>query len=522
VSGQCVCDNGQTACGSSCFDTTSNTSHCGGCPKTCAASQVCSNGVCVEGGSTSGDGCTNDLARNLTLQQIAVYQSVKIPVMQAGAEVEVASRKASVVEGKDTMFRVFVTVGSGWTARALAARLTLTPADGEPKQFYSKKTISASSTESDTGSSFQIFVPASAMAGTLSYAVEVVECGSQSGTEGAARFPSSGNLDLRVKTTGGLKIKIIPIQIGNLLPDLSATALANYADQMRAMYPIDQISITVGDTLSATSPLDWSGTLDQVRSKRTSDKPAADIYYFGLVKPADTLRAYCQTSCTTGIGFVVTSTSSSSAASGRAAVGIGFNDTASRETMTHELGHNHGRNHAPCSTAGTISGVDSNYPYTNAALGSWGYDARTQKLYDPNKSTDIMSYCNNQWVSDYTYQGLVTRVALVNGINDVFTSADTLGRWWVLLVDERGERWGIPNTEPVPAEGEPESATIYDRNGAPLETVVVYRTAIGDISASSIMVPEPKPGWYAIEVAGAQPLPFAAPVPKPWPVIKRR
>jgi hypothetical protein len=522
VSGRCECDNGQTACGSSCFDTMTSTSHCGGCSKTCAASQTCSDGVCVEGGSSNGDGCTEDLARNLTLQQIAVYQAVKIPVMQTGSEVAVASRNASVVEGKDAMFRVFVTVGSGWSARSLSARLTLTPDGGDPVQFYSKKSISGSSTETDTNSTFQIFVPASAMAGSLKYALEVVECSSQSGNAGAARFPSSGNIDLGVKTTGGLKIKIIPIKVGSLLPDTSDATLANYADELTAMYPIDKISITVGDTLTATTPVDWSGTLDQVRAKRTADKPANDIYYFGLIMPADTLRAYCRSTCTTGIGFVVTSATSNSAAAGRSAVGIGFNDAASRETMAHEVGHNHGRNHSPCSTAGTISGVDPNYPYTNAALGAWGFDARTQKLYDPDKSRDIMSYCNNQWVSDYTYQGLVTRVAAVNGNANVYTPDYAVGRWWVVIVDERGARWGIPNQEAVAAEGDPESATVYDNRGAPIESVTVYRTLIGDMDASMVMVPEPKSDWYAIEVSGAAPLPFASPVPKPWPVSRRQ
>jgi hypothetical protein len=464
----------------------------------------------VEGGSTGTDSCTSDLARNLTVQQIAVYQSVKIPVMQDGAEIATASRKASVVQGRNGMFRVFVTLGSGWTARELAARLTLTPAGGQSAQYFSRKTISASSTDSDLKTTFQIFVPPSAMAGSLRYSVEVVECSTQSGTAGAARFPATGDIDLGVKNTGGLKIKIIPIQFNSLLPDTSAATLAVYADEMTAEYPINNISISVGDTLTATTPIDWSGMLDQVRAKRTADKPAADVYYFGLVKPADTLRTYCQSSCTTGIGFVVTSATGTTAGSGRAAVGVAFGDKTSAQTMSHEVGHNHGRNHSPCSTAGTISGVDANYPYTNGALGSWGYDYRTQALLDPAKYTDIMGYCSNKWMSDYTYNGITTRVAAVNGVADVYTPDYALARWRILLVDERGPRWGIPVTDEAPAEGDPAPATIYDNTGAELTNVTVYWTAIGDLEASMYMVPEPQPGWYAVAVAGSPPLPFAA------------
>jgi len=512
VSGQCACPSGQALCGAACVDITT-TAHCGGCNTACAATQVCLAGTCVEGGSASGDGCTSDLASNLTLQQIAVYQSVKIPVMQNGAEVASAARNASVVQGRTTLFRVFVTLGSGWVARDLAARLTVTPAGGPVVQYYSKKTISTSSVDSDLKTTFQIFVPPDGMAGSLRYSVEVVECTTQSGTAGQASFPTSGDIDLGVKTTGGLKIKIIPIQVGTLLPDTSPAALAVYAAEMAAEYPINGISITVGDTLTTTSPLDWSGMLDQVRAKRTSDKPTADVYYFGLVKPADTLRTYCQSVCTTGIGFVVTSATGITAGSGRAAVGVGFADKSSAQTMAHEVGHNHGRNHSPCSTAGAISGVDSKYPYAGGLIGSWGYDYRTQAILDPAKYSDIMGYCSNKWMSDYTYSGITTRVAAVNGVTMVYTPDYALARWRVLLVDERGPRWGIPITDKIPAEGDPEPATIFDSTGAELTSVTVYRTDIADQPASMYMVPEPQPGWYAVAVAGAPPLPFAAPTP---------
>jgi hypothetical protein len=504
-----ACPDGQALCGASCVDITT-TAHCGGCTVVCAAAQACIAGACVEGGSTSGDGCTSNLASNLTLQQIAVYQTVKIPVMQDGAEVASASRNASVIQGKSALFRVFVTLGSGWVARDLAARLTVTPSGGQAAQYYSKKTISAASVENDLKTTFQIFVPPSAMAGSLRYSVEVVECSTQSGTAGQARFPTTGDIDLGVKTTGGLKIKIIPMQFGTLLPDTSPATLAVYADEMTTEYPISDISITVGDTLTAASPIDWSGMLDQVRAKRTADKPAADVYYFGLVKPADSLRTYCQSTCTTGIGFVVTSATGTTAGSGRAAVGIAFADKSSAQTMSHEVGHNHGRNHAPCSTAGTISGVDANFPYTNGSIGSWGFDYRTQALLDPAKDTDIMGYCNNKWMSDYTYSGITTRVAAVNGVAMVYTPAYALARWRIMLVDERGPRWGIPITDEAPAEGDAESATIYDATGTEMTSVTVYRTDIADMPAAMYMVPEPQPGWYAVAVAGTPPLPFAA------------
>jgi hypothetical protein len=510
-----ACPAKQTLCDGTCVDTSTSTSNCGGCGSTfaCGANQVCSGGSCV--GTTPNDGCTDTLASNLTVQQIAVYQSIKIPIMNAGSEVAAASRISAVVNGRPSVVRVFVTPGSGWSAHDVSARLTLVPSGGEATVYTSKKTISAASTDADTKSTFQFNIPAEAMSTPMSYSLEIVECGTASGTAGNARFPSTGTIDMGVKTTGVIKVKIIPLKANSLLPDTSETALAPYAAHMKAMYPITDISFSIGDTLTVASVEDWSGTLDQVRAKRSADKPANDVYYYGLIKPAADLKTYCKSSCITGIGYVVDTATGSYAGSARAAMGIGFGDKASTETMNHEIGHNHGRNHAPCSTAGTITGVDSSYPYSKAAVGVWGYDSRSQTLIDPAKYVDIMSYCSPVWISDYNYKALITRVAAVNGVANVLTVNAEMAKWRVILVDdERGPRWGIPLDEPGPAEGQPEMATIYDDNGDVLTSVRVYRTEIGDVSAAMYMVPEPKQGWYAIAVDGAGPLPFAAPMPR--------
>lgn len=85
--------------------------------------------------------------------------------------------------------------------------------------------------------------------------------------------------------------------------------------------------------------------------------------------------------------------------------------------MGHEVGHNVGRGHPSQGNSCGHSASDDNFPYTNAAIGTggmWGFDVGdiglngdlTPCVYPNNTWRDMMSYCDNQWISDYTYEGI--------------------------------------------------------------------------------------------------------------------
>ena len=83
------------------------------------------------------------------------------------------------------------------------------------------------------------------------------------------------------------------------------------------------------------------------------------------------------------------------------------------DLMVHELGHNFGRDHAPC---GLDPPYDLDYPYSGAELGDFGWDpqgaagGKVQSLPGgwvvPQTSRDVMSYCQDEWISEYTYRGI--------------------------------------------------------------------------------------------------------------------
>jgi hypothetical protein len=81
--------------------------------------------------------------------------------------------------------------------------------------------------------------------------------------------------------------------------------------------------------------------------------------------------------------------------------------------IPHEIGHNLGRLHAPCSPGmcnPPPKDVDPNYPqyaaFPAGSIGVIGFDATTDTTFDPSSTFDFMAYAFPQWVSAYTYTGL--------------------------------------------------------------------------------------------------------------------
>jgi hypothetical protein len=108
-------------------------------------------------------------------------------------------------------------------------------------------------------------------------------------------------------------------------------------------------------------------------------------FYFGFVQRAGGSVA--------GIGYVP----------GFAAVGWDASGQWQR-TMSHELGHNLSRPHAPC---GGPANPDANYPYPGGLLGPTPLMDSVPAAIDiqsPNGLADIMGYCNGAWFSDYNYR----------------------------------------------------------------------------------------------------------------------
>ncbi len=156
--------------------------------------------------------------------------------------------------------------------------------------------------------------------------------------------------------------------------------------------------MTDAPAVQSNSSTAWTQILNELRAARTSDGDAR--YYYGVVKPG-------YSSGIAGIGYV------------GLPVAIGWDKSGADQVAAHEWGHNWGRQHAPCGDAGN---PDLNYPYANGIIGVYGFDVAAQSIKPPTYS-DLMGYCNNEWISDYTYLGVLNYRGTHADVESAFAQA---------------------------------------------------------------------------------------------------
>jgi hypothetical protein len=469
---------------------------------------------CDEVGRTTG----RRLARNIELTRVSAYQGVEIPLAIDGERVK--KQNADVVSGRNLLMRGFVRPSVGYVPKRLGARLLLTRG-GTTIAYEDLGIVSGASEAGQLETTFDFYVSGDEVRRDQSFAVEVFEEGpcNAAGVLGAARFPAEGSSPLGVRATGSVRVVLVPIRYdgdgSGRLPDVGLEHQRDMAAHLEAVFPVSGVELTVRDAV-ATRERDFGDVLNQLVQLRELDDPPSDVTYFGLVNMAATMDEYCHGGCVAGVA-----TFGTPAGSAAVGIGIGFRGPA-QETFVHEIGHVHRLMHAPC---GGASGADPKFPYPGAELGSWGYDARQGLLIDPASThRDFMSYCDPAWISDYNYQALVERLALVNGRRYSDSSSELadyrapttpgVSARAGLPVAHRTLRsrpggelhWGVPIATRRAPPGESEQAEVLDRAGRVLTEVTVYRQELSDEQGVLWFLPQPEATWHSVRVRGQAPI----------------
>jgi hypothetical protein len=439
------------------------------------------------------------VAGDLRIRELALYQAVKIPLFRDNAWV--ATRNASVVQGKKALVRTFIEPLSGYRPRPLRALLTLDN-DGQTTQLSSDKTLSAASTDDNASSTFDFPIDGAQIGPNTQLSVSIIEttCPVQAAA-GGARVPATGLSALGAVRINKLRVVLVPVSVGGRAPDTSEAQLAKIRDELLAYYPVAAVEVTARAVITWPSALSASGTgwaelLNQIGRERQRDAVARDVYYFGLVAPTASFSEYCRGGCVLGLAPQTTFVSPPD----QIGLGVGFVNANTYSTVVHEIGHAHGRAHAPCvPVGGTIQSPDPRFPYAGGKIGSWGWDSRSGQLLSPTRYVDVMGYCDPTWISDFNYEALATRSRNVNTSASILTDKGAPSSWQrlILFADGRARWAGISTTE---APTDLSSARAFDAAGADLGEVPVARVPLSHSDDAFMYMPEPDPRWARLEL----------------------
>jgi hypothetical protein len=444
------------------------------------------------------------------MTEVAVFQGVKIDVMKAGADVGVASRNAPVIAKRNALVRVYVNPSSDYTARAITAELTLVDGSGNALDVLKDtKTIHGPSTDASLSSTFNFDVKGDDLPTGGGYAVALRDPnGDPSATPSGAQYPSNGSpVALGAKSTGDqLKVTVIPIVYGadgsNREPDTSAGQISLYQQAMYTFYPTQKVDISVGTPMNFASAIDptgngWDQVLQALIDRRAADSPANDVYYFGAFAPAATFSSFCDQGCVAGLSGLADDPSDPTV---RASVGLGYGGQDSTITMAHEVGHAHGRAHAPC---GGASSPDPQFPYSGGTIGVWGYDIHLKQLVAPSEGHDLMGYCQPEWISDYTYKALYERMVIVNNVQQLVIGFPEPRAYRFVSVDAQGNaHWGKSTTLTRRPSGELHTVKFVAGDGTTLGTETGHFYRYDHLAGGFLLVPEGPAGTASVRIAG--------------------
>ncbi len=321
-----------------------------------------------------------------------------------------------LVAGKETWVRAFVVTMeasvpapivrlTGYNGAAILGTVDMTGPAQVP--MVSSATV-PDSIRYNEAQSFNVELPAAWVRSGLSVRVEV---------DPLRQFGNPVVVDATPALGTGTRIEIVlvPLVSGGFAPTMPTPA--QVLDEITRRFPIPRANIgvtaraaysltSVTDGLDTTT--DWSNALvelNQLRSMEVGNNPTR--FYFGFVRRSGGGIA--------GIGYVP----------GRAALGW---DAASQwvRTMSHEIGHNLSRPHAPC---GNVASPDPNYPYPGGVLGATPLMDSVPaaiNIISPLNQTDIMGYCGGTWFSDYNYREVQRYMEAQSGLVAAQIAAGTV------------------------------------------------------------------------------------------------
>lgn len=451
------------------------------------------------------------LVTDLSISGLTVNQSVEIPLVDAQGRVQ--EPIGPVLALRPALVRLHVETDYLWIDREVSGELTLEQADGSTEVFQEVQRIEGDSESGELETTFDFELPAEAMTvgARWSAAVWEVEPGQPPDPDDAVGDPAvwpadGGTAPLEVTDWGGvLRVHLLPLRYdadgSGRLPDTSPEQMALLERWLRALYPVRELEVTVGEAWPTEVVFNSNGdgmgeVLPGLRDLRDELGVPWDTYLFAMVSPRETFGQFCNTGCTAGLAYRVGNTNNSSL---RVGIGLGFSGEETAEVMAHEIGHNHDRGHAPC---GTDGGVDGGYPHEGGTLGAWGWDGETGELVDPEENFDLMGYCRPRWVSDHNWMAFHKRMVAVEGLRDDHGLRTPPEPWLSVALGPAGGRsLGVRDRSFEP-EGELMPVRLLDAADRVVGVADAWLLPFDHLDGGTLMLRAPKSEVAALQVVG--------------------
>lgn len=321
--------------------------------------------------------------------------NLSVPAVYVTQSTQTAAFDVPLVKDRDGLLRVFATAGGANSE---------TP-DVRVRVFDSGSNLLLSTTihapgssvpivvdESPLTTSWNVSLPGSLLQPGNTLLVEVDPGNDTSETdESDNTWPASGvPYPLDVRDLPVLRMSLLPVNTTSGTGNVNAGNAASYMEATRRIHPIPDFDVEVPAVLYSTATLSpdgtgWDTMLNEVTARRTVDH--STDYYFGVAHVA-------YTSGVAGLSWI------------GYPVGTGWDHFPTAPwVLAHEIGHNWNYGHTRC--IGSEALPDLGYPYPGGIIGSYGYDLWAASLKDRSVYKDVMSYCSNQWISDYTYKKIL-------------------------------------------------------------------------------------------------------------------
>ena len=410
-------------------------------------------------------------APGVDIDEIAIFQGVKRPLVVGRAEVD---SSVPLVPGRDALVRVYYDTDADYDGGDVTARLWI----GQDL-IEVVGPLGSGSSEASLESTINFEVPGD-LVDDASWIVQILQDGDTDNPE--AVWPAEGRSQLVMDgDVSVLRMVIAPFSYefdgSGRLPDTSPEQVERIREEFLKIYPVSDVEVTVRDPEPWSNELSpngdgWIGPGIALLGYRSADGNPDDVYYYGMFNPRETLQQWCFNGCLLGVTLLNDSPPDVGSVQLRLALGVGFAERAA-DVAAHEMGHAHGRQHAPCGPPGNLpDGIDPNYPYPNGHTGVWGWDIVTGELTDPADNTDIMGYCDRQFVSDYTFEALHRRG---QNVNEGWAAPGPELRWEVLSIDgEGGAEFAGSTVRRRGIAGDAVDVTLFAAGGAPTSSPGVY------------------------------------------------